>query len=101
MPKPKKGESKQDYLGRCTQALIEKEGKEPDQAFATCNAYWDDSKSQRSAMNLTAPLVLAPAGEPHGVANRSGDPLTLLVFMAPPPAHAAPPGGLTTDRVGG
>jgi len=50
---------------------------------------------------LAGTAVLAPAGEPHGVANRSGDPLTLLVFMAPPPAHAAPPGGLPTDRVGG
>lgn len=41
--------------------------------------------------------VLAPAGEPHGVANRSGEPLTLLVFMAPPPVHAAP----TADRATG
>lgn len=31
--------------------------------------------------------VLAPAGLPHGVANRSDAPLTLLVFMAPKPEH--------------
>ena len=40
---------------------------------------------------LAGTAVLAAAGEAHGVANRSGDPLTLLVFMAPPPAHAAVP----------
>jgi mannose-6-phosphate isomerase-like protein (cupin superfamily) len=32
--------------------------------------------------------VLAPAGLLHGVTNRSGDPVTLLVFMAPRPEHA-------------
>jgi mannose-6-phosphate isomerase-like protein (cupin superfamily) len=31
--------------------------------------------------------VLAPSGTEHGVANRAGEPLTLLVFMAPKPAH--------------
>jgi mannose-6-phosphate isomerase-like protein (cupin superfamily) len=31
--------------------------------------------------------VLAPAGLPHGVANRSAEPVTLLVFMAPKPEH--------------
>ncbi|RPI11451.1 MAG: cupin domain-containing protein [Zetaproteobacteria bacterium] len=31
--------------------------------------------------------VLAPAGQPHGVANRSDGPATLLVFMAPKPEH--------------
>ena len=31
--------------------------------------------------------VLAPAGEEHGVANASADPLTVLVFMAPKPSH--------------
>ena len=29
--------------------------------------------------------VLAPAGLPHGVTNRSSAPVTLLVFMAPKP----------------
>ena len=32
--------------------------------------------------------ALAPAGVPHGVDNRSGSPVTLLVFMAPKPEHA-------------
>ena len=31
--------------------------------------------------------VLAPAGLPHGVDNRSAGPVTLLVFMAPKPEH--------------
>jgi uncharacterized protein YoaH (UPF0181 family) len=66
MPKPNKGENKQDFLKRCTGELVDREGRESDQAFAMCNAFWDDSKSQRSALSLTAPLSLAPAqdGEP-------------------------------------
>lgn len=36
--------------------------------------------------------VLAPAGEPHGVANRSREPLALLVCVAPPAPHAGEPG---------
>ncbi|HSB77347.1 MAG TPA: cupin domain-containing protein, partial [Candidatus Methylomirabilis sp.] len=31
--------------------------------------------------------VLAPSGCAHGVANRGGEPLSLLVFMAPKPSH--------------
>jgi len=31
--------------------------------------------------------VLAPAGVEHGVVNRSSEPVTLLVFMAPKPVH--------------
>jgi mannose-6-phosphate isomerase-like protein (cupin superfamily) len=31
--------------------------------------------------------VLAPSGCEHGVANRTGEPLSLLVFMAPKPGH--------------
>jgi quercetin dioxygenase-like cupin family protein len=31
--------------------------------------------------------VLAPAGCPHGVANRTDAPVTVLVFMAPKPDH--------------
>jgi hypothetical protein len=61
MPKPNKGENKQDFLKRCTGELVDREGRESDQAFAMCNAFWDDSKSQRSALSLTAPLALAPA----------------------------------------
>jgi hypothetical protein len=63
MPKPNKNESKQDFLKRCTADLVDREGKESDQAFGMCNAFWDDSKSQRAALNLTAPLALAPALE--------------------------------------
>ena len=60
MPKPKKNESKQDFLKRCTTEVM-KEGKESDQAYAMCNLLWDTAKSQRSALALTAPLTLAPA----------------------------------------
>ena len=31
--------------------------------------------------------VLAKAGEPHGIENRTEDRLVLLVSMAPPPSH--------------
>ena len=31
--------------------------------------------------------ALAPAGKEHAVANRSGAPAALLVFLAPPPSH--------------
>lgn len=57
MPKPKKNESKQDFLGRCTKEVMA-EGKESDQAYAMCNAFWDDAKSQRQALTLTAPFEL-------------------------------------------
>lgn len=57
MPKPNKNESKQDFLSRCTKDVIN-EGKEPDQAYAMCNAFWDDAKSQRQALTLTAPFEL-------------------------------------------
>lgn len=68
MPKPKKNESKQDFLKRCTGEVMQKEGKESDQAYAVCNMQWDDAKSQRAALNLTAPLTLAPEvpGEQKG-----------------------------------
>ena len=63
MPNPKKNEGKQEYLKRCVEELIEKEGREPDQAYAICNSYWNESKNkaERSAINLTAPLELKKA----------------------------------------
>jgi len=63
MPNPKKNEGKQEYLKRCVKELIEKEGREPDQAYAMCNSYWNESKNkaERSAINLTAPLELKKA----------------------------------------
>ncbi len=33
-------------------------------------------------------LVLAPAGTEHGLANPFGEPLVVLVLVAPPPSHA-------------
>lgn len=63
MPKPKKGENKQDFLKRCTTVVMAQEGMGADKAFAMCNVAWDDAKSQRSSMVLNAPLVLAQPGE--------------------------------------
>lgn len=59
MPNPNKTESKQDFLKRCTAELINSEGRKSDQAFAMCNAFWDDNKSQRPVMELSAPVELA------------------------------------------
>ena len=59
MPKPNKGESKQDFLGRCTTELIKSEGRQSDQAFAMCNAFWDSSSNERPVMELSAPVELA------------------------------------------
>jgi quercetin dioxygenase-like cupin family protein len=42
---------------------------------------------EETAEAETGTAVLAPAGVSHGVANRSDGPVTLLVFMAPKPAH--------------
>jgi hypothetical protein len=58
MPKPNDGESKQDYLKRCTAELVSQEGKPADQAYAVCNGMWDTAKNTRSALSLAAPLGL-------------------------------------------
>jgi hypothetical protein len=63
MPKPNKGEAKQDFLKRCTGELVDREGKSSDQAYAVCNSLWDTAKNTRSALSLAAPLNLeAPDG---------------------------------------
>lgn len=32
-------------------------------------------------------LIVAPAGVEHGLSNSAGDPLLVLVLVAPPPTH--------------
>ena len=74
MPKPGKNESKQDYLKRCTADLIEQEGREPDQAFAMCNAYWDDAhprKAERQPINLSAAVSLVAPAVDHPTVSKS------------------------------
>jgi hypothetical protein len=66
MPKPSKSESKQDFLKRCTQDVMGKEGQDQDQAFATCNGMWDAAKNTRSALSLTAPMDLQAPGPEEG-----------------------------------
>lgn len=66
MPKPKKNESKQDFLSRCTKEVMEKEGKNQDQAYAVCNGLWGQSNDERSVMTLAAPLELEQQGEDDG-----------------------------------
>jgi len=60
MPKPNKNEAKQDFLKRCTGQLVGEEGQSADQAYAVCNAYWNDAHSQRAALSLAAPVELQP-----------------------------------------
>lgn len=61
MPKPNKGESKQDYLKRCTGELVAS-GKKSDQAYAACNAFWNDERSTRQALNLSLPVEFTAEG---------------------------------------
>lgn len=55
MPNPKRNESKQDFLKRCTVELIEDEGQKSNQAFAICNQTWDENKSLKG-LELSAPV---------------------------------------------
>jgi hypothetical protein len=63
MSKPKKGEAKQDYLRRCTGDLMDRENMDADEAFARCNAYWNDEHSQRAALSLATPVELQTGDE--------------------------------------
>jgi hypothetical protein len=61
MPKPNKGEAKQDFLKRCTAAVIA-EGKKADQAYAVCNVFWNEERSTRQALKLSMPVELTVEG---------------------------------------
>lgn len=63
MPKPKKNESKTDFLTRCTREVVG-EGKGSDQAYAMCNSYWDEAKGTRRSLSLSAPFELKASDEP-------------------------------------
>jgi len=63
MPTPRKNEAKQDYLKRCTEALIQKENRSPEQAYKLCNVNWDNAKGQKSALSFTAPIELTASEE--------------------------------------
>jgi hypothetical protein len=43
MPKPRKDESKEDFISRCIPVLID-EGREQEQATAMCYAIWEEHK---------------------------------------------------------
>jgi len=42
---PNAGESRKDYISRCTEYLIKNEGKSPEQSYAICNSKADESFS--------------------------------------------------------
>ncbi len=66
MPKPKKNESKQDFLSRCTSEVMG-EGKDRDQAYAMCNAFWDESHhAERDVLAFAAPFEFKKAEKENG-----------------------------------
>lgn len=46
MPKPRKGESKNDYMSRCI-PIVKGEGRRQDQAVAICNSMWERKDHDR------------------------------------------------------
>ena len=43
LPKPKKNESKKDFLDRCmADSIMNEEYEEEDQRYAVCNSIWDN-----------------------------------------------------------
>ena len=58
MPEPRKGETKKDYISRCTKQLIEKEGRKPDQARAICESMWDDKDKKKGKSVESIPLIM-------------------------------------------
>lgn len=51
MPEPRKGETKSDYINRCTKQLIEKENRKPDQARAICESMWKNRDKKKKGAN--------------------------------------------------
>ena len=52
MPKPRQGESKNKYIGRCMSQLVGSEGKEQKQSAAICYNYWDKKGSLSESTSL-------------------------------------------------
>jgi len=48
MPKPQKSETRDEFLSRCVEYIVEKEGKESDQAYAMCVSIWEEEKSNNT-----------------------------------------------------
>lgn len=47
MPRPKKGESKEQFISRCIAYLVGKEGKDQAQATAICYSLWEQYQKNR------------------------------------------------------
>lgn len=82
MTQPRKNESRQDFLKRCTSTAVSKEGKDQRQAYAACNAVWDGKKN--GVMSVTVPVQLsevnselAAGGKARGflITAKSGKPI--------------------------
>lgn len=57
MQKPKKSESKPDFLKRCTADAMTG-GMSDKKAFAACNLAWNNAKNLREPLSMTVPVVV-------------------------------------------
>jgi phosphoribosyl 1,2-cyclic phosphodiesterase len=48
MPEPRRNESKQDFINRCVEYIVENENRKPEQATAMCYSIWEESKKKKS-----------------------------------------------------
>ena len=63
MPEPKSGESKDQYISRCISHIIEKEGKDKDQAAAICYSMWEKKNEMGILNKINSYLTEAKIGE--------------------------------------
>lgn len=55
--KPKKDESKPDFLKRCTADRVTG-GEDKNSAYSACNLDWDNANKQRSKLDMSAPVEI-------------------------------------------
>ncbi|MBC8554917.1 MAG: S49 family peptidase [Candidatus Brocadiales bacterium] len=58
MPTPEKGEKKQAFISRCIKHLIDKEGKDQDQAVAQCNSIWNQHQKNKGKKKSEAGSII-------------------------------------------
>lgn len=48
MPTPRKDEKKSEFISRCIEYVVEKEGKKQEQAVAICHSIWKNKKEKKN-----------------------------------------------------
>lgn len=48
MPTPRKGEKQSNFISRCIKYVVDKEGKNQEQAAAICYSIWKNKKRKNS-----------------------------------------------------